>query len=360
MRTIAIVNQKGGCGKTTTAINLSSCLALEGRRVLLVDLDPQAHSTLGLSVNPDSLDRSLFDVLSDQVQLDEILKETVSPNLCLAPCNVTLSAIEQVLSGLKDRESRLSRKILSLKRDFDYILIDCPPSVGLLTFNALVAADELIVPLETGRFSVDGVLKLMETIDLLNARLGKHLAARVLPTMVDRRTARARENLSRIYDQFKGMFFSTAIHLNEKLREAASLGRPISEVDVNSSGFKDYLDLAQEVLATEKKNVVEKRILKTVAQDVFKLRPVQEAIFFTIQDSTAHDVKLAGNFNEWVPDRNVISYREEDGIWRKVISLNPGRYQYRYVVDGEWREDPYNPNVIQNDFGGFNSILDIA
>ena len=223
MRVIAIVNQKGGCGKTTTTVNLSAALAADGARVLVVDLDPQAHSTLALGVDPDEADENLYEVLAEPggvERLQEITLE-VGDNLDLAPSGIVLSALEQKLATepVESRTERLSAAFDSLGEDaYDYILIDCPPNVGLLTFNALRAASEVIIPLETSRFAIHGVEKLLETIALLTERIGHDLNVRVLTTLYDGRTRFARKTLAEIRESFKDMCFDTVIRLNVKLR----------------------------------------------------------------------------------------------------------------------------------------------
>ncbi|MGH7288193.1 MAG: ParA family protein, partial [Myxococcota bacterium] len=192
MRTIAIVNQKGGCGKTTTTVNLAGCLATVGDRVLLVDLDPQAHSTLALGIEPETLSENLYEVLVEPIgspgagRLGEVIRPW-SDQLHVAPSGIVLSALEQKLTADKaeQRTERLASALVSVAERYDWCLIDCPPNVGVLTFNALRAAREVIVPLETSDFAIHGVQKLLETIALLSDRIGHQLSVRLLPTLYD-------------------------------------------------------------------------------------------------------------------------------------------------------------------------------
>jgi len=250
MRVIAIVNQKGGCGKTTTAINLAACLAAQSRKVLLIDLDPQAHATLGLSVKPEEAERGMYEVLSGEATLDEVIAQ-ILPNLALAPSNIALSAIEQFLAGTPERERQLASRLAMLQEPFDYVLIDCPPSVGLLTFNALIACQEAIVPVETSFFSLQGVVKLSETIKLIGEKIGHEITVRILPTKFDRRAGYAKDILLKVRERFGEITLASTINLSDKLREAASLGLPITEYAPDSAGFKDYMALAREVIAAE-------------------------------------------------------------------------------------------------------------
>jgi chromosome partitioning protein len=354
MRTIAIVNQKGGCGKTTTAVNLAGCLAADGSRVLVVDMDPQAHATLALGIDPERLDENLYEVLADAEasgRMREVCVEA-GPNLCVAPSGIVLSALEQKLAAepIDTRTRRLSAALESLGDEFDYALIDCPPNVGLLTFNALRAAGEAIVPLETSFFAIHGVQKLLETIALLTERIGHDLSVRILPTLFDGRTRYARTTLAEIREMFGDLCFDTVIRQNVKLREAAQRGSPIVRVARSANGAVDYAALAVEVAATPP---------AALRPSVGAPEPRRE-IVVRFRDARASDVRIAGDFNGWVPDKGVRSLIESEGptrVWTKILQLPPGRYQYRYVVDGEWREDPDNPETSGGSVGGRNSVL---
>ena len=348
MRVIAIVNQKGGCGKTTTAINLGGCLAADGRRVLIVDLDPQAHSTLALGIDPEDLDENLYEVLAEPggvARLDEVIVD-VNENLDVAPSGIVLSALEQRLASepVETRTERLAVALEPLRDAYDYVLIDCPPAVGLLTFNALRAANEVIVPLETSPFAMHGVEKLLETIGLLIERIGHDLTVRVLPTLYDGRTRYARQTLSTIRERFKDLCFDTVIRSNVKLREAAARGVPIINMARTANGSIDYGALAVELEA-----------LGLLQEDAIpSLDEAPREVVVRYRDSCANDVRIAGDFNGWVPDKGVRSLIEAEGdtrVWTKILQLPPGTYQYRYVVDGEWREDPENPERASNEVG---------
>ncbi|MCG8589844.1 MAG: AAA family ATPase [Proteobacteria bacterium] len=357
MRTIAIVNQKGGCGKTTTTVNLAGCLAADGARVLVADLDPQAHATLALGVDPDELDENLYEILAEARGADALPKVIV--NVCegldLAPSSIVLSALEQKLASERSdaRTERLAMALEPVSARYDYVLIDCPPNVGLLTFNALRAAGEVIIPLETSFFAIDGVQKLLETIGLLSDRIGHDLSVRIVPTLYDGRTRYARQTLGEIRDLFKDLCFDTVIRLNVKLREAARQGIPIHRHAPSANGTLDYSALAIEVAASPPLPI-ERRAGEAAEHD-----PEREVVI-RFRDTGAADVRIAGDFNGWVPDKGVRSLIESEGVtrvWTKVLHLQPGTYQYRYVVDGEWREDPANPESVPGPTGGRNSVL---
>ena len=358
MRVISIVNQKGGCGKTTTTVNLGAALAADGASVLVVDIDPQAHATLALGVDPDDIDENLYEVLAEPggaERLPEVILE-VGDRVDLAPSGIVLSALEQKLASerVESRTERLSAAFDALPENaYDYILIDCPPNVGLLTFNALRASGEIIIPLETSSFSMHGVEKLLETIALLTERIGHELAVRVLTTLYDGRTRFARKTLSEIRETFKDLCFDTVIRLNVKLREAAGRGIPITSYAPRANGALDYVALAVEVDASDPK-----RAEATLQPSNVPLSPREVVVRY--RHPSASDVRIAGDFNGWVPDKGVRSLIESEGqtrVWTKILRLPPGTYQYRYVVDGEWREDPDNPEVISSAVGGRNSVL---
>ena len=251
MRVIAIANQKGGCGKTTTAINLSSSLSSRGQSVLLIDCDPQSHATMGLNVSPADLEKSMYNVMTPQageaLGLDDIILP-VKERFDLAPSSVILSAVEQELSGVEGRENRLLRALQALGRPYDYCIIDCPPSIGLLCFNALRACTEVIIPIDMSLFSLRGVEKLLEIVLLLKEKLSHDIAPRALITMFDHRTRYSRRVLEKVKDQFGKDVFEAVIRYTIRLRETVDCGLPISDYDKHAIGNKDYDTLAEELI----------------------------------------------------------------------------------------------------------------
>jgi len=255
MRTIAVVNQKGGCGKTTVSINLASALADLGKRVLLVDMDPQSHCAVGLAVPEQEIEQSIYDVLisrsrNEPIKLTEILWQ-ISERLELAPASLDLSAFEQQMAGVPDRERCLKDALEQVKDRYDFTIVDCPPAVGLLTFNALRAATDVIVPVETGYFALHGLSKQLETLSILCKRCEQQVNVRVLASMYDIRTKMAREILAELRAHFGDKMFKTIVNFNTKIKEAASFGQPINEYDPASKGRRDFRALAEEVLGTE-------------------------------------------------------------------------------------------------------------
>jgi chromosome partitioning protein len=259
MKTIAVVNQKGGCGKTTVSINLASALAEAGQRVLLVDMDPQSHCAVGLAVPEEQIEQSIYDVLisrsrNEPIKLTEILWQ-ICDRLELAPASIDLAAFEQQMVGINERECCLKEALDDMADNYDYAIIDCPPAVGLLTFNALRAASDVIVPVETGYFALHGLSKQLETLTILSRRCEQPVNVKVLASMYDIRTKMAREILADLRSRFGDKMFDTIICFNTKIKEASSFGQPISEYDAASKGKKDFNALTEEILGTQVKQL---------------------------------------------------------------------------------------------------------
>jgi chromosome partitioning protein len=315
-----------------------------------------------LGIDPESVDRNLYDVLADAettAQIGAIIVDA-TPGIALAPGGIVLSALEQKLASERAdaRTERLATALTHLPRPYEFVLIDCPPNVGLLTFSALRAAHEVIVPLEASFFAIHGVQKLLDTIGLLTERIGRSLSVRILPTLYDGRTRYARETLADIRELFGDMCFDAVIRSNVKLRECARRGLPAARFAPSSNGAVDYAALALEVRASgaARREAVAHAPPRTPERPA----PAMRQVVVRFRDEEAQDVRIAGDFNGWVPDRGVRSQVEAEGearIWTKVLELEPGTYQYRYVVDGSWREDPENPQVVPGPGGARNSLL---
>ena len=538
MKTVAIVNQKGGCGKTTVSINLASALAEAGQRVLLVDVDPQSHCAVGLAVPEEQIEQSIYDVLisrsrNEPIKLTEILWQ-ISDRLELAPASIDLAAFEQQMAGISERESCLTEALNDMRDSYDYTIVDCPPAVGLLTFNALRAATDVIVPVETGYFALHGLSKQLETLGILCRRNDHNVNVRVLASMYDIRTKMAREILADLRNRFGDKMFNTIICFNTKIKEASSFGQPISEYDSASKGRKDFSALAKEILGAQTKQqrnefvnsladqlesisasadellqtarmpekafeppkveqpepavreeepvlaespavpeleesvelheqpepavreeepvlaespavpeleervelheqpepavhedepvLVESPVVPELEEKVelheqpepavredepvlaeapalselietaeshelqiskeppaadvteaaasekrtaaklseyYGVTQMNDAVAFVTLYPRAHTVQIAGDFNNWQPQQHTMEKVGDSGVWQTKVKLEPGRYRYRLVVDGQWQQDPYNEITELNPFGGFNSIIEV-
>jgi chromosome partitioning protein len=345
MRAIAVVNQKGGCGKTTTAINLAAFLARAGRRTLVVDMDPQGHATLGLVRNADELSATIYDVFAAKLDgrpasLGDVTLH-VGEHLDLVPSNIRLAAVPEISSGVVGRDALFAELAAAERARYDYMIVDCPPSVGMLTFNALMACTEAIVPIEPGFFSLHGVAKLLETLDVLARDANHVIVPRALMTFYCGRTQFAREIREEIRRHLDERCFQTVIRHSVKLAEAASHALPITEYCRHSVGFDDYAQLSAEVLEAE--------------EWLLSPRVTDGGVVFAFDAPGAREVHLAGDFNGWdVEGHQMLAWGPH---WKSVLKLEPGRYRYRYVVDGEWRDDPLNAEVEPAPFGGYNSVV---
>ncbi|MBU0503229.1 MAG: ParA family protein [Candidatus Omnitrophota bacterium] len=248
-KVITICNQKGGTGKTTSAVNLATYFALAQKKVLLIDLDPQANATSGLGINKHNIKKSTYHILLEELDVKEILLPTMVENLFIAPANLDLTGAEIELVGALGREYRLKKSLANQKPNFDYIIIDSPPSLGLLTVNALCASDAILVPVQSEYYALEGLTQLLNTISLVKNNLNPSLEIQgVFLTMADLRTNLSREVVSEVKNHFKDKVYQTVIPRNIRLGEAPSFGKPIALYDKDSLGAKKYEELSREIL----------------------------------------------------------------------------------------------------------------
>jgi chromosome partitioning protein len=379
MRVVAIFNHKGGCGKTTTAINLASSLAEAKRRVLLVDLDPQAHSTVGCGVREEDVELSTWDILkaageANPIGLPDIAWE-IGENFFLAPATVGLATVEQALAGADGRDQHLKRLIDAARDRYDFVVIDCGPGLGLLSANALMAATEVLVPVDLGFFSIYGLRRTLDAVEMVAERTQRRPEVHILPTMYDTRARTMRRTLAALRDEHGAAVLETVIRFNVDLREAAALGSPVAEFKPGCRGHEDYRALAQELasmgLQLEYEVLVEAEPAEIQRQEaqvdtkvaaVYGAIPIRGGVRFVCRMPEAKHVQVAGDFNQWTPvNGNAdLAPATEPGVWQKDVRLTPGRYAYRLVVDGQWMSDPANPYVESNPYGELNSVVEVS
>ncbi|WP_042464255.1 ParA family protein [Neobacillus dielmonensis] len=247
---LSIANQKGGVGKTTTAVNLGACLAFIGKKVLIVDVDPQGNATSGVGIEKAEVDQCIYDVLVDDVEAKDVIRPTAIENLSAIPATIQLAGAEIELVPTISREVRLKRALEEVKDQFDYIIIDCPPSLGLLTLNALTASDSVIIPVQCEYYALEGLSQLLNTVRLVQKHLNQDLKIEgVLLTMLDARTNLGIQVIEEVKKYFQDKVYKTIIPRNVRLSEAPSHGEPIITYDSRSRGAEVYLDLAKEVVA---------------------------------------------------------------------------------------------------------------
>jgi len=374
VRTIAIANQKGGCGKTITAINLAAFLARADRKVLVVDMDPQGHATLGLQTTPASSGGSITEVLvwelgGQRLRLPDITRN-VSPNLDLAPSDILLSAASEKLAAVPGREERLREALDEVRHLYHYAVIDCPPNIGVLTFNALMACSETIIPLDPSFFSLHGIGKMLETLDILARKKMHEIRAHALLTLYAGRFEFAKEVVAEIREHLGDKAFSTIIRYSVKLAEAASHGVPICSYCKRCAGFEDYQSLSREILRQESElSLVESIGMRDRQDDALEGLPdgvslpsapipTKNGVLFTLNAPEASHVQLAGDFNAWIPDSNAMQF--SNGVWQTMLALAPGRYRYRYIVDGRWQSDPLNACAEPSPFGDQDSVIEFG
>lgn len=365
MRIIAIANLKGGCGKTTTSINFAASLALLNKKVLIVDMDPQGHSTIGLGVRQQEINHSSYDLFSSRNFSTDFSKLIISveENLFLIPAFSNLINVEAEMTGTPAMEKRLRSQLQWLDSQmpgFDYVILDCSPSLGCLTWNALEAADEIIIPVEPSFFSLHGLAKMSETLSVLNQRRLSPIAVHALLTIFDSRTCFGKEVYEEVKIFFKDKLFKAIIHESVLFKEAASAGQTMVQYNRSSGAFRDYFNLAVEYLERQIDRVLPPKKLgwDQALHNHLGPKKVHGGILFQTISKAAKTVEIAGDFNQWIPE--AMMKRPEDGLWQKIIPITHGSYRYKFIIDGEWQVDPYQPVQQPNSFGSLDSYLDLG
>lgn len=356
MRTIAVMNQKGGCGKTTISINLAAALASLEKQVLLVDLDPQSHATLGLGVRDYDIELTTYELLMDPLTQIIDVQQAITDDLYVVPSSTGLSGVEQELANQMGREERVANKLSQLGDNaFDFVIIDCPPSVGLLTFNALIAAREVIIPVDASYFSLQGLGKLRETVEVIEEEVKRKFRVHVVANNLETRTLFSKELLGEIEKFHAGNLAETFISHTVRLKEAAAAGVSILDLDRRSKAARQFLLLGQEIIAKAPKIVTDN--IEHWAEKLHGPRKVSGGVLFRLDFPQAREVAVTGEFNNWSTEGIPMQKDTKDGFWKAVLDIEPGEYEYRFIVDGIWIRDPNNRDFVRNEFGQENSLL---
>ena len=363
MHVIAIVNQKGGCGKTTTSINLSAALGQQDARVLLIDMDPQGHAGLGLGVAAAEL-AGLYELLKGDCRLDEVIQSGVTRGVDLIPGNISLAAAEHLLAEQQDRDRQLARHLAMLEGRYDFVVIDCPPALGLLSVNALRAADQVLIPVEPSLYSLDGIERLRETVHLLTSQYDIQPTVTLFANMFNMRTRIAR-NMLEMLESLPTDLCATRIRNSVSVREAACHGAPLTDHAPRAPVTGDFRALAEELFSemlqrvrSEKAHAIEAQPDTPVAAGTVAEIDNLKEVVFRFDNTKFKRVQIAGEFNNWVPDKDVET-EILDGSLQKKLHVSPGGYEYRLIIDGVWQQDPANPEAAPNDMGGYNSLLNV-
>ncbi|OGX25862.1 MAG: hypothetical protein A3D10_07655 [Omnitrophica WOR_2 bacterium RIFCSPHIGHO2_02_FULL_48_11] len=329
----------------------------------MIDIDPQAHATLGLDIDGrDSIYNVISKLTPRKLRIENIIKK-VEDGFDIVPSNILVGTLEQELADEIGRELKLSEIIAPLKKQYDYILIDCPPSLGFLTVNSLRASEEVIIPVETSRFSVQGVDHLMDIVKLIKDRLNHPILCKLLITMFDSRLRHSFSMLAKIKEKFPECMLDTIIHVNVKLKESAVMGKTVSAYDKYSRGAKDYYSLAKELILSENKaQPVPAASLAVFSSKMQELvnEQVQDMVYtaFSLAAPEAQSVYVTGSFNDWSLDESC-RMKQEDGAWVARIPLRSGLHKYQFIIDGRWCEDPENNRQERNSFGDINSLIEV-
>ena len=337
MKTLSLVNQKGGCGKTITAVNLAAGLTKKGFRVLLIDLDPQAHATFALRKESSVYITDILEAISrnEELSWDQVYTP-VTDNFYLIPSRIGLASLEHKLASREDKLLMLSYFLSKISSNFDYCLIDCPPNLGILTLNALAASQYSLVPLTICDFSLRGIEILKNILIMLKEFKGSHPVPFYLLTQVDKRLNFSWQFMEKVKKQLGSLLLSTTIRTNVYLREAASTGKTIFAYKPDSRGAEDFIALTEEIV---------------------KITSLSNWTSLFLKGEKFSEIYVVGDFNNWRKDERYKLNKVAEDIWSINIPLEKGKYRYKFLEGNTWFSDPHNTLAEDDAFGGKNSLL---
>jgi len=347
MRIISITNQKGGCGKTTLSVNLAAALSRMGKKTLLVDLDPQAHATFAMGYQDNtSIYKSSYDIFrasfdNNDVPYDEIIISD-RENLSFIPSNMMLSAAEINLGGVNGAATILFKTLSnSYFEEYEYVIIDSPPSFGFLSLNAMYAADTILVPIDLSYFSFNGINNVYRVTGLLNAETGKNSSVFFVLNIYDKRSKFAKQLEVDAKAKLGPYLLNSKVRSSVRLRESAKEGKTIFEYDAKSNSALDFYNLTSELVSLQDNNI------EVMLREFFISAPEAGAVY------------VLGDFNNWQKSEASKLTKLETGNWSGHVTLDRGKYKYKFLVDDEWLRDPKNPKSEMNIFGTVDSIIEI-
>jgi chromosome partitioning protein len=359
MKVLAVVNQKGGCGKTTLAIHLAAAWAQEGFRVLLADLDPQGHASIGLGIVAEERELGTYDMLLDPSAPFDQIRIEAQPNLDVVPSGIILAGVEQELARTPGREGRLLSALLRHGQDYDWVIVDTPPAVGLLTFNALIAADALLVPVDSSTYTLYGLEKILETLEVLEEETDRRPPCFVVANQFSQRTLFSRELYANLANHSRINLLATQIRSSVRVKMAAAGGVPVLNLAKAGRVKDDFIALARELWSC----LAELSFKRDEEMEdlLFGPLPCAEGIRFRLRAPEASEVYLTGDFNHWNPGGIPLEpHPVQAGVWQVTLPLPVGNYEYRYIIDGRWLTDPEHGETVVNEMGLENSLLIVA
>lgn len=360
MNIIAISNQKGGCGKTTTTINLAYALSSYGKKVLIVDMDPQAHATMGLGLKRVDVENSLYMLFANAGEKAKDIQSLITnldKNVDIIPSHIILSTVEHELKDKDNGIMILFKALMYNDLQYAYVIIDSPPNLGFLTFNAIRAANQIIVPVETSTFAIMGVAKLMSMIELIKLKLHHSPIVKGLVTMYDPLAEFSQKMLHKIENIFKENLLRSIVSYDIAFKEAQEKLVPVFAHNKDCEGSRDYMNLAEELINLDRENLpdsIYKELQKILYSNVYSKEKM-----FSFYAPDAKEVHVVGDFNSWDISNESRLLRREDGSWERRFYLMPGHYRYKFIVDGLYFEDPENPRKELNPYGNSYSIFEI-